>query len=282
MLTEAGHALWHHLPKRSSRSVPRIAFYYHHDLPHQQLAQFDMVVLEPDHGFEPPHGGTDSVCWLAYVSVGEVLDHRRYYAAMPQEWLLGRHPDWGGQLIDQSADGWPEFLIEHIVNPLWQAPYQGFFLDTMDSYRLLDPRNHAWPLQKKGLKRIIRLIRQQYPDAYLIINRGFELLDAVSDQLDAVVFESLYQGWDQARQTYHAISAADRHWLLAQVAHSHHLGIPTIALDYCPIETPRQAAAIAQRILRHGLIPSLADKDLHHLHHAIDGSDDCIAGHIHD
>ena len=101
----------HTLSERAS-----IVFYYGDQPEEAVLSRFDLAVVEPDTGFIPPEAkGTQ---WFAYVSVGEVSPSRPYYAKIPEAWISGYNQEWRSDIIDQAADGWPAFVVEHIITPI--------------------------------------------------------------------------------------------------------------------------------------------------------------------
>ena len=95
---------------------------------------------------------TAATALFAYVSLGEVSSDRAYLKDIPEAWKLGQNADWGSVVLDQSRPEWPAFFAEHVIKPLWDAGYRGFFLDTLDSYqryakircRQGQPGSRAW------------------------------------------------------------------------------------------------------------------------------------------
>jgi uncharacterized protein (TIGR01370 family) len=243
--------------------APNIAWYYGDKPPVAQLRAFDVVVVEPDHGFEPAQFKTPKTQWVAYVSVGEVTPDRRWYRDLPRAWLSGRNQAWASRVIDQAQPEWPAFYVDHVIKPLWDRGYRGFFLDTLDSYQLVAKDDAARAAQEAGLVRVIRAIKARYPDAKLIFNRGFEILPQVHDLAYAVAFESLYRGWDQGAKQYREVSDADRDWLMAQARKIRdEYRLPVIAIDYCPPADRACARETAKRIKAQGLIPYVTDPEL--------------------
>ncbi|CAJ0812236.1 hypothetical protein LMG19087_01370 [Ralstonia wenshanensis] len=246
-----------------SVSAPNIAWYYGDKPPVAQLRAFDAVVVEPDHGFDPSQFKTPKTQWYAYVSVGEVTPERSWYKELPKAWLLGRNAAWASRVVDQAQPEWPAFYVEHVIKPLWDKGYRGFFLDTLDSYQLVAKDDASRAAQEAGMVRVIRAIKARYPDAKLIFNRGFEILPQVHDQAYAVAFESLYRGWDQGSKQYKDVSDADREWLMGhvrQIRDDYHL--PVIAIDYCPPTDRACARETAKRIKAQGVVPYVTDPDL--------------------
>ncbi|BEV71947.1 bifunctional glycoside hydrolase 114/ polysaccharide deacetylase family protein [Paludibacterium sp. THUN1379] len=243
---------------------PSYAFYYGPaPLPLEALTAFDHVVVEPDSGFNPRQVRTPHTDWLAYTSVGEVTRQRDYFARMPKSWLKGGNHAWDSLVIDQSAAGWPAFFVEQVITPLWQRGYRGFFLDTLDAFQLIAKNDRERQLQIDGLVRVIRAVKQRYPEARLVFNRGFEILPQVHQLADAVAFESLYKGWDQGAKRFTDVPQADRDWLMAQVKplrEQYHL--PVIAIDYCPDQDAACARDTVARIQSQGLIPYVTDPGL--------------------
>jgi len=243
---------------------PSFAFYYSAaPLPSAELAAFDNVVVEPDSGFDPSHASAPHTDWLAYASVGEVTHHRAYFSAIPKPWLIGGNQDWGSAVVDQAAPGWPAFFVEHVITPLWQRGYRGFFLDTLDSFQLVAKTDAERQRQENGLVAVIRAIKARYPDARLVFNRGFEILPQVHSLVYAVSFESLFRGWNQGAGRYVEVPAADRDWLMAQVKTiREQYKLPVVAIDYCAPQDRECARATAARIRALGVIPYVTDPAL--------------------
>ncbi|MEW6318779.1 MAG: endo alpha-1,4 polygalactosaminidase, partial [Pseudomonadota bacterium] len=164
-----------------SVNAPNIAWFYGDKPPVAQLRAFDAVVVEPDHGFDPSQFKTPKTQWYAYVSVGEVTPERRWYKDLPKTWLLGRNEAWASRVVDQTQPEWPAFYVDHVIKPLWDKGYRGFFLDTLDSYQLVAKDDASRAAQEAGMVRVIRAIKARYPEARLIFNRGFEILPQVHD-----------------------------------------------------------------------------------------------------
>lgn len=243
-----------------ARPRPRIAFYYGSGEPLGALAAFDTAIVEPGFGWILPDPDQDATQWLAYVSLGEALEPQPYFGALPRDWFVGRNPAWDSHIIDQDAQGWPEFLAHEIANPLTQAGYAGFFLDTVDAYLRLAPGLRE--NQQAGAARSIMHLRKTHPQAVIVLNRGFELLPEVHAHIDAIAFESLYSGWDERTRQYVPIRPRDRQWLLAQSAVAQSYGLPVIAIDYCPPQDAAGVRTIADRIRGHNIVPYVGDGHL--------------------
>jgi polysaccharide biosynthesis protein PelA len=249
--------------RASSSGIGSVAFYYGDDVQAERFEAFDTVVVESDSGFDPRAHLAHCPNWYAYVSVGEANKERAYFTKIPKKWLIGRNAVWASTVIDQTAPGWPEFFVDEIIKPLWDRGYRGFFFDTLDSYQLVASTDAARAAQEAGLVAVLERVKARYPEAQLILNRGFEILPRVHEKVAAVAFESLFGNWDQTNQRYDAVPENDREWLLAQARVIHdRYRLPVISIDYCAVQDDACRRSIVEKILALGVEPYVTDGGL--------------------
>jgi uncharacterized protein (TIGR01370 family) len=248
----------------TAAAIESAAFYYGANPPWDELAAFDLVVVEPGHTKTPPRLTGGKTRLLAYLGVGEVNRTRSYFADIPVAWRLGTNPGWeDNTVIDQAQPGWPAFLVEHAVKPLWDAGYRGFFLDTLDSYELFAKTPEQRAAQVEGLLRVVRAIKARYPNAELVLNRGFELLPQIAPHVLAVAAESVFEGWDAQAKRYRPVPDDWRTALLAELARvKNDYRLPVIAIDYVPPESRPRAREVAERLRGLGFVPWVANAEL--------------------
>lgn len=231
------------------------AFYYGAAIPWAELSLYEYPVVEPGQADGVPADFRDQT-FYAYVSLGEVLASRSYFSRIQPEWRLGKNPNWGSFILDQSSQPLRDLFLDQVFAPLWEQGYRGFFLDTLDSYQLAVTDEAGRQAQREGLAALINAVGERYPDARFIFNRGFELMPMVSATVDAIAAESLYQSWQPDTQAYQSVPEADRAWLIEQFRKSRETyGIESIAIDYAPLANRDQARELAGRIAAHGIIP---------------------------
>ena len=247
----------------ATMDTPALAIYYGNNPPWDALQAFDLVVVDPGHVPNPAAVPLAHTRLAAYVAVGEVQPGRPYAENIPKNWLRGENKNWGSRLIDQAVGEWPAFFADRIIEPLWQSGYRSFFLDTLDSYQRFAKTAEDRARQEDGLIAAIRTVKQRHPQAKLIFNRGFEILDRTSKLVDMVAAESLFQGWDAGKNSYTTVTEADRSWLLGQLHHARDvLGLPVIAIDYVAPGQRELARSTAKRISALGFTPWVATPDL--------------------
>ena len=250
-------------PANLGMGGPAVAFYYGANPPWRELQAFDLVVVDPGHVPDPTLPVLPHTRLAAYVAVGEVQPSRSYAASLPKAWLRGENKDWGSRLIDQSQPDWPRFFTESIMAPLWNSGYRTFFLDTLDSYHLFAKTAEARAVQEAGMVAVIQAVKQRYPEAKLIFNRGFEILPRIHALVESVAAESLFQGYDAGKARYTTVPEADRQWLLGQLQRvKDEFQLPVIAIDYVPASQRALARETARRITRLGFTPWVATPDL--------------------
>ena len=239
------------------------AFYYGSSSFPQELRNFNTWIVEPTQFNDPELVAQHQGKLFAYVSLGEVDADRPYLSKLPPAWLLGKNPTWKSRVIDQAAADWPRFFVDEIIAPLRQQGYRNFFLDTLDSYHLIATTPEARKKQEQGMVTAIRLLKSRFPDARLIVNRGFEILPQIKDQVVAVAAESLFQSWNNTTNRYVTVSEADRSWLMSQLNQVRdEYKLPVIVIDYAPPEKRSQAREIATKIRAKGFIPWVSDGHL--------------------
>ncbi|MFC3105684.1 bifunctional glycoside hydrolase 114/ polysaccharide deacetylase family protein [Salinisphaera aquimarina] len=241
---------------------PSVSFYYGNDVPVHMLAQFDWAVVEAEH-MTPGQRDTleqYGTTAFAYVSLGEAEHWRGDDAQVPAAALKACNDNWNSQAADLTSAEWGDYLINQRIRPLWKQGYRALFLDTLDSYRLFAKDDASAAVQQQALVRLIKRIRSEFPGIKLLLNRGFEVLDQVQDDIVGVAAESLYKSWDPASQIYRDVTAQDSDYLLKQllrVRNTFHL--PAIAIDYVAPADRDQARATARKIANAGFVPWVTD-----------------------
>ncbi|GAB2898666.1 bifunctional glycoside hydrolase 114/ polysaccharide deacetylase family protein [Uliginosibacterium flavum] len=240
-------------------ALQSIAFHYGADAPLDELHAFDVAVVEPDHGFDPVAYRTASSELFAYVSVGEINPSKSYANLVSADWKLGGNAIWGTGILDQSSPAWRDFFVEQIMAPLWTRGYRGFFLDTLDSYRLGGAKTDL-AAQQAGLITLIQSLHRRFPGIRLIANRGFELMPDLAGEIEAVAAESLFRGWNASKGVYFEVPTQSREWLLAQLNEvKSRYGIPVIAIDYVSPNARGLARDTAAKIRESGFVPWVTD-----------------------
>ena len=235
---------------------PSTAFIYS-EPPDQVLYTYDWIIVDPS-TFTPEKVKERFYLQkrgklIAYFSLCETTFNKR----IKKNWIIGKNKTWNSLIVDLRN----RKLFGHLIKKakLLLKNYDGIFLDTLDSYQIVLPKE-KWKSYEKAEIRFIRLLRKHYPEKVIIINRGFEIYPAVKDCVDAVVVESLYRGLDQ-NLNYTTIREKERQWLLKKLKEIKKEK-PVIVIDYLPPEKKEKARILAKKLIEEGFIPWISDKNL--------------------
>ena len=234
------------------------AVYYGPNLPTDVLSQYSRIIVEADnvkrHELDELRANGGDV--FAYLSVGEVSPTRKWFNKIQPSWVLGDNRVWDSKVMDLSSAGWQKFMMESIVDPLWEAGYRGLFLDTMDSFKLFAKNERQERQQIEALVSLLQKIHKRYPKMRFIANRGFEVLPSIGYLLEAVAAESLFESWDNGLKVYSETKTEDQDWLLNQLHQvKAKLPVDIIIIDYVEPQKRAKAEKVAKRITNEGFIP---------------------------
>jgi hypothetical protein len=239
----------------------RTAFYYGKTVPSDLILAYDQVVVEPDHLSDLKAFEGRPARPIAYLSVGEVARATARAQELDRSWVIAENRAWSSLVMDLESEGYRAHLMRRFEE-LWARGYRGFFLDTLDSYRLAAKRGRAAGL-RRGLITIIEGLRRRHPEARLLLNRGFEVLPEVKALVSGVVAESLFDRWDAATQSYRRVPEKDRRWLAAELSIVRdQLGLPVTVIDYRPEAERPQARETARKIQALGFEPWVTNATL--------------------
>ncbi len=246
----------------STHALANVAFYYGEHPPQDKLRWFDTVVVSPDSLFNPRDFNTQQSKALAYLSVGEAPI--AVSRTLPKEAVIGKNTIWASEVMDISNPAWQKYLLDQVANRTRQG-YQGFFLDTLDSYQLAAKTDADKQKQVAALISLIQKIKQQSPQAQIILNRGFELVPQVKNLINGVAAESLFASWDQKNKRYVPVPANERMALLKELYTVKAQHIPVISIEYVPDGQTQLANNVIKQVNQMGFTPWVTNGELTNL-----------------
>jgi polysaccharide biosynthesis protein PelA len=188
-----------------------VVYYSDHARP-DTFRPYDLVVFDSD--THPPVGPVIArgATVLGYLSLCEVEQHRKYFAAVKEAGILaGENPNWpGSYFVDVRDARWRKIVVSQLAPEILAHGFQGLFLDTLDDAANLENRD---PKKFRGMKaaaiQLVGEIRHAMPAATLMVNRGYDLLPEIAGQIDIALGESVYGTYDFATKKYHLVPPAD-------------------------------------------------------------------------
>ena len=239
--------------------------YYGKNISYPMVGIHDYIIVQPAHTNVNTHGFEvykDKM--YAYVSIGEIDKDIPEYKKIKKEWILGNNKAWNSPVLDLSNPEYKAFLFHDIIAPQMKRGFKNFFFDTLDSYQLVAKTKEQRAKSEAALVDIIKTFHKRYPDSKLIINRGFEIIDKVHNDVNAVLFESYYHGLAGDELSYKEVSKSDRQWLDEQLQKIRNYKLDLICVDYLPLDdlTSPKADKEIKQLQNKGFIPYIATKDL--------------------
>ncbi len=173
--------------------------YYNDKASFNNLSSYSLIVFDDE--YHPSLLGYQETAQtiLGYLSIGEVSKHRFYFSELQKrQLLLNENQNWeGSYLIDIRNPYFTQLLLETLIPKILHQGFHGIFIDTLDSS--LDLENE-FPLQYAGMKQaavdVIKAIRLHYPSIKIMVNRAFELLNQIGNQINYILAESIYTTYD--------------------------------------------------------------------------------------
>lgn len=205
---------------------------------------------------------------LAYVSIGETAGDAEEKALLENKGLiLAENPTWGSHVVDITEETWKNIVLARVREAERQG-FDGVMLDTVDSPFYWAKTKH--PSRERDFKHaaiaLIQEIRTNHPTMKIMLNRGFEILPSVAQQIDYVLAESiLLESNDSAGQisSFLPKTYADIASKLQQTVYATpHLRVFT--LDYWNPDDVHGLARIYAIQRAHGFIPYVTTRDLTH------------------
>jgi len=245
----------------------RWVVYYGAEAQPESFAPYDLVVLE-SFGHPPLQPLRDrKKTLLGYISVGEIDSGRPYYAEfMKQNLLIAENPNWPGSYsIDIRDPRWTKKLVEELIPSVLHQGFDGIFLDTLDNPPHLerqDPKTYAG--MTLAAVRLIHVIRQNYPQIKIMVNRAYEILPEVGGLIDYVLGESVYTSYDFQNKTPRHSSQTDYQYqvkVLTDLKRSFP-NLKVMSLDYWDPQDQEGIAKIYAVQRTNGFIPYVSTVDL--------------------
>lgn len=248
----------------SSNPPQNILIYYpHKSIPLDLLHFYHWIIIDQDNPFMDDINNLfyqkNRAKLIGYVSVGEIERHREYYNKI-KKWALLKNENWDSFVADISSKGYRDFLLDEICKKIADKGFDGFFLDTLDFYMLLNKKDNN-EKYKKSLINFIKSLRERYPQKIIVINRGFEIIEEVYKYIDAVVVESVFFSFDK-NNTYKVVDKKDTEWLMSKLNKIKSFNIPIIVVDYSDLQNKTLCQEIVHTIYTNGFIPYVCDKFL--------------------
>lgn len=140
-----------------------------------------------------------------------------------------QNANWGSYFVDAGSPVWQEIILEK-ARTILNMGADGLFLDTVDS---VDVDSNTLG----GMVSLVKRLRDEFPKAKLVVNRGFSVLEYISQYIDGLMFESFNTTWDFVKNCSTDLSESANEYNVTTAVNTinkqrqYHY-FPVFALDY--------------------------------------------------
>ncbi len=164
----------------------------------EEIKGYDYLILEAKHYFPSNvrvlKSQNNKV--LAYISLGEVNINAAHYNELKNS-TLGKNKIWNSFYLDLKSEKTIEIILK-IVDETLNKGYDGLFLDNFDNYCMYGQQKD----QKEYLIKLLKKIKEKYPNKTFIQNAGLEIIDQTHEYIDAIAIESIASSYTFKTKKY--------------------------------------------------------------------------------
>jgi len=210
---------------------------YSGDLAGADLARYRLVVLDFDH-YQPLSSLIErDTPRLAYLSLTQMGKGRAEFAEVVGAGvMLEEHPVWtDAHYLDFRRPEWASLVLDRLVPRALERGFNGLFLDTLDDAEFLEAQD---PVRYRGMRqaaiRLVLAIHERFPQALLMVNRGYALMPELATSIDILMGESVVGTFDAGTQAYRRQSPGDVEWQVGKLNEAKRLNpnLKVFTLDY--------------------------------------------------
>jgi polysaccharide biosynthesis protein PelA len=201
------------------------------------LSKYRLVILDADNHptLSPLIGrGTPRLAYLSLTQMGK--GRAEFPEAVRAGVMLEEHPVWtDAHYLDFRRPEWKSLVLDRLVPKALERGFSGLFLDTLDDAEFLESQD---PVRYRGMRaaavELVKAIRERYPQALLMVNRGYALMPQLATSIDILMGESVVGSFDTGTKAYRRQTPADVEWQVTQLRQAKTLNprLQLLTLDY--------------------------------------------------
>ena len=240
----------------------RFVIYYNDKAPVEAFEPFQLLVLDTE--YHPDLNKLNKRhTLLGYVSLAELKPGKENEVS--ESLLIRQNTQWGSTKVDIRQPEWKDRLLGDVIPNALNKGFDGIMLDTVDSALYLEatqPEDFAG--MKESAVHLIQSIRQQYPTAKIMLNRGFEIHPYVSADIDMILAESILSHYDlQANKASFAPDDVYAHYVQKlNQTRQQYPHIRVYSIDYWDTNDSKNIKNIYRIQRAQGFIPYVATPNL--------------------
>lgn len=234
--------------------------YYGDKASSEQFTPYNPIVFDAEHHPSLRPLVEQGKELLGYVNLCEVsLSQDVFIGFKKQGLLIEENSNWKGSWsVDIRADNWKKFILDDLIPKVLSEGFTGIFLDQIDIAIDLEKKN---PSKYKGMKQaavdLIKEIKKRFPNRRIMMNRGYDILPMVGNQIDYELAETLYSSYDFVKKCYFIRPENELHWQLEKIDAARALcpHLVVFSVDYANPSDPSVLKQIYQKLRSYCIRP---------------------------
>lgn len=262
-------AIWAEEPSIESATTPKTkgwVVYYGVELPPETFANYELIVFDSREHPSLRLLRNRNKNILGYLSLGEIeKTHPSFEFFKKKGLLLEENNQWPGRyMVDIRKPEWVQYLIEERIPEILFKRFDGLMLDTLDSVLAIGSNATEREEYKDAAVKLVEAIRMHYPSATLMVNRGFDILEDISTDIDSVLAESIGSRFDAEANEHTEVPAAiaAEYDALIAKALEQNPKLKVYSLDYWNMGDREGVRSLYQKQRERGFIPYVTTPDL--------------------
>ncbi|MGC9122807.1 MAG: hypothetical protein ACP5IB_01865 [Thermoplasmata archaeon] len=142
--------------------------------------------------------------------------------------MIGYDNQWNQPIVNVSSQKWINYTICRVKYDI-KLGFNGVMFDDLNVVE-------EYPWEASGFIKIISLIRQEFKNIYIGINRGFELIKNVSEYINFVLYEDFGTYYNFNSNGYNFLNFSQLENLSNNINEIKSYGIQVLALGYSPAD----------------------------------------------
>lgn len=239
--------------------VKTYAVVYYANRSLNELAKFDMVVLDPaNYNAEDVARLKSMGCIpIGYLNVGEIETYRGYFSMVDTSIMLSPDPNWRDRYyVDLCDPLWTRIVTQERVPEVLKKGFCGVFVDFAGLLQ-------EYPGMDSCAARLVRGIRRSIGNADMIVDGALPIINRIGNYTDGIAVEGLMGYYDFYTDSYRIRndSTEDKE-STSLLALARKFRISVFQLDYASANESRTRDDIILRSRELGFIPYVGTIEL--------------------
>lgn len=186
----------------------------------ENLKKFDVAIIHSSQLFSDPDAKElvkelqdNGTYVIAYLTIGEddklragdglgENGYASYYIC--ENGMPKMNSSWGSYFVDAGNPVWQQMVVEE-ARSILDYGADGLFLDTLDTVDV------AYDTIG-GMVDLVKTLDETFPEAKLVVNRGFTIFSYISSYVDGIMFESFSTTYDSVGEVFVDRNEADMNY----------------------------------------------------------------------